>query len=322
MAIAELREYRPPLTRAPGFLRFWSENVREAEEQPLNAIWKRGSSFTDRVKVTRLTFDGFADRSPIEGTLLESSQRRRRGPVLLHLHGYGGNRGRPTDFLGWTMLGFSVLAVDVRGQSGESADLASYTPGYVKGHMTKGIGSESTYYYRSVYMDCYRAVKCLLEKEALDATGIGAMGTSQGGGLSIVTAALHRKVAFALSGVPYLCNFERSVNVATAGPYLEVLDYLREHPEQEEEVYRTLSFFDAMNLAPMVSVPVIVSAGLQDTICPPSSVFAMFAKLASKDKELAVYPGVAHEDTGYHVERKMKWAVERSSRLGLLANEL
>jgi cephalosporin-C deacetylase len=312
MPISELRSYRPALTSTKTFKSFWRENKRLAEEQSLNAHWSDAEPFTDRLKTARLTFDGFLDRSPIEGLFIRDAKADPRSPVLIHFHGYGGNKGRVTDFLGWILLGFSVLAVDVRGQSGASADLASYQPGFVKGHMTKGIEGEATYYYRYVYMDCYRAVNCLLERDDLDPSKVGVMGSSQGGGLSITTASLNSKVAFLISGVPYLCNFQRAVNVATAGPYLEILDYLREHPYQEEDVFRTLTYFDAMNLAPLVTVPALVSVGLIDTICPPSTVFAAYHRISSNKKELAIYPGVAHEDTGFHIERRMEWALKQS----------
>jgi cephalosporin-C deacetylase len=311
MPISELRSYRPPLTRTKKFKAFWNENIRMAEEQNLNPRQKEIRSFTNKVKVSKVTFDGFLDKSPIQGLLIRRGGTDSRRPTLVSFHGYGGNKGHLTDFLGWVLLGFSVFAIDIRGQFGESADRALYEPGYVKGHMTKGIESESTYYYRYVFMDCYRAVKCMLERDDVEASKVGVMGTSQGGGLSITTAALNRNVAFLISGVPYLCNFERAVNITTVGPYLEILDYLREHPYEEKDVFRTLSYFDAMNLAPMVRVPALVSVGLLDTICPPSTVFSAYNHMGSNDKELAIYPGVAHEDTGFHIERKMEWAVKQ-----------
>ena len=138
----------------------------------------------------------------------------------------------------------------------------------------------------------------------MDKHTLGTSGTSQGGGLSIATAALNPGVKMMMSAIPFLCHFDRAVDLSSGGPYPEILDYLREHPEREERVYRTLSYFDAMNLAPMVKVPSLVSVGLLDTICPPSTVFATYNHLGSREKELAIYPGVGHEDLGVHIERK------------------
>jgi cephalosporin-C deacetylase len=63
-----------------------------------------------------------------------------------------------------------------------------------------------------------------------------------------------------------------------------------------------------MNFAPEIMKPAIFSVGLIDTICPPSTVFAAYNHLGSKDKTIEVYHGMAHEEIGVHVEKKMKFA--------------
>ena len=57
-----------------------------------------------------------------------------------------------------------------------------------------------------------------------------------------------------------------------------------------ETAYRTLSYVDVANLAPMVTCPAVVTVGLWDVICPPSTIFGTFNRLSSADKELMVYP--------------------------------
>jgi cephalosporin-C deacetylase len=157
-------------------------------------------------------------------------------------------------------------------------------------------------------MDCYRAVNCISERNDVNQDVIGAMGVGQGGGLSLATAAFNKKIKMAMAGFPLLCDFERAANMAVQGPYLEIADYLRNHPEQEESVFRTFSYFDVMNLAPFVQVPTLISIGLIDTVTPPSTVFAAYNWLAARGKELAIYPAVAHEDTTNSVARRMRWA--------------
>jgi cephalosporin-C deacetylase len=176
--------------------------------------------------------------------------------------------------------------------------------------MTKGILDENTYYYRYVYMDCYRAINYVLTREDVDENKIGVTGISQGGGLSIATIALHKKVSLSLPSVPYLCNFERAINVASTGPYLEILNYIKVHPDREERVMETLSYFDNMNLAPEINASILISVGLVDTICPPSTIFATYHHVSSREKKLEVYPGMGHEEPNIHVEKKMKTAIE------------
>ena len=50
-----------------------------------------------------------------------------------------------------------------------------------------------------------------------------------------------------------------------------------------------------------------MSVGLLDTVCPPSTIFTTFNHIASRIKELAVYPGMGHESHGVHREKKIEW---------------
>lgn len=310
LALKELKNYKPPLTRRGDFKKFWEENVKIAEDQPLNFSEKKVEYFTNRVEVYKILFEGFIDKTPITALFIKDSKNKEASPTIVFFHGYGSSKGVVTDYLGWIMLGFSILAVDVRGQAGEAPDHARYPFGSITGNMTKGIQDKSTYYYRYVYMDCYRAVKYVLERKDVDRNRIGVSGMSQGGGLSIAVTALHPNISIAMPSVPYLCHFDRAVYVAEAGPYLEILNYLRTRPEEEEKIMETLSYFDGMNFAPEIMKPTIFSVGLIDTICPPSTVFAVYNHLGSKDKIIEVYHGMAHEEIGVHVEKKMKFASE------------
>jgi cephalosporin-C deacetylase len=120
-------------------------------------------------------------------------------------------------------------------------------------------------------------------------------GESQGGGIALAAAALADGVAAALVDVPFLCNFERGMDVASTGPYLELTSYLGAHHDAVERVLQTLGYFDGVNLAKRVSSPVMFSAALMDTTCPPSTVFAAFNACASTRKELLTYRFNGHE---------------------------
>jgi len=270
---------------------------------------KKVSYPVKRVKVNSLTFDGFLDGTPISAWHLRPSGKG-AFPNMLFLHGYGGNKGSVSDYLGWVLQGYNVMAVDVRGQSGDTPDFARYPSGNIIGNMTKGILDKSNYYYRYVYMDCLRALDLLLDMDGAGGKGVGVTGVSQGGGLTIVVSALDRRVTLSMPEVPYLCQFERAVEVASQGPYLEILNYIRMNPEDADGAYETLSYFDAMNFAPELRCPTLVSVGLIDTVCPASTIFSTFNHMAAREKELSIYPGMGHESLNVHQERRISWSAK------------
>jgi cephalosporin-C deacetylase len=79
------------------------------------------------------------------------------------------------------------------------------------------------------------------------------------------------------------------------------------HPQHERQVFRTLSYFDSMNLAPQVRCPTLVAVGLVAKCCPPSSIFGTINHLQCT-KEFRVYRYHEHVDVLRHFRHKLAWA--------------
>lgn len=103
-------------------------------------------------------------------------------------------------------------------------------------------------------------------------------------------------------------HFRRAVDIAAQPPYTEIAAYCRTWPGREAEIYRTLSYFDGMNLAGRITCPVLMNVGLQDVVCPPSTIYAAFNHLASTEKEMKVFPYNGHEGNPNHLLHKLHWA--------------
>jgi len=173
-------------------------------------------------------------------------------PAIVQYHGYSGNKQDAHHYLMWALQGYVVLAVDSRGQSGESTDAGIYPGGHEKGWMTQGILDKEAYYYRGGFVDCVRALDFVCERDEVDASRIGITGMSQGGALTCAVAGLDDRPVVAMPEMPYLCNYKHAVDMAVRHPYLEIMDYLKKYPRIEDQVWRTLSYFDNMNLADQI----------------------------------------------------------------------
>jgi cephalosporin-C deacetylase len=64
--------------------------------------------------------------------------------------------------------------------------------------------------------------------------------------------------------------------------------------EREEELFTQLGYVDAQHLAPRIQGEVMMSVGLMDQICPPSTQFAAYNKIRA-EKSLRLYPDYGHE---------------------------
>jgi cephalosporin-C deacetylase len=232
-------------------------------------------------------------------------------PGAVVYHGYGGRGARPLELYALAAQGFAVLSVDVRGQCGEAGDVPGDGYGHARGWLTQGIRSPSTYYYRTVYADAVRALEVLCAIDAVDATRVAVTGPSQGGALSLAAAALSDRAAFVWADIPFMCHLQRGVDIASDGPYPEIADFLRRMPALEATVWNTLAYFDNLVLAPWVTAPTVITAGLWDDVCPPSTIFPTYARLGTDDKQLRTYPCLGHDLTYEIDEARLTTLVQR-----------
>lgn len=307
LPLETLRTYEPPLTREDDFNLFWENTLAESARQELNLRLEPMEVPFRNAAFFHARFDGFGG-APLAGTYARPLGDGPFPGIALY-HGYSGRRPDAWELLTWVSQGYAVLATDVRGQGGESGDSLPYPGGHAPGFMTMGIGDPLTYYYRGAYADTVRALDALTCQPEVDGTRIGAAGGSQGGALTLVAAALDKRVKAAVAEIPFLCHFRRATTLVNTSPYSEIVNYFRRTGADEEQVYRTLSYFDCMNMAPRISAATLVTAGLMDEICPPSTVFAAYNRISST-KEILVSTFAQHVTFPGVLEARARWFAE------------
>ena len=302
--IEKLEACLPPLTREPDFYDFWEATLKESRQEPLNAKVDRMDYPSPYVEVFRVSYAGF-HRVPVSGWLLiPAFIRADKHPCLIQYHGFGNHKGWPSGLMHWVMMGLCVLAIDCRGQSGESGSEGS-AGGFTTNLTSYGLLNREEYYYRGLYMDAVRAMDYACSLPFVDESRIILRGTSQGGALALAVAALDSRPALCLANVPSNCNIPRRVE-GRFGAFSGVNDYLRKHPDALEQAYTTLSYFDIMNMAEWIRCPVFASVGLADKTCPAECFAAAYNRISS-EKELICYPFNEHDGAReYHLEKELE----------------
>ena len=207
-------------------------------------------------------------------------------PAILHVQGYSTFAQQSWGYPGDDMIS---LVLNIRGH-GFSQDFIN--PGF-PGYLQYMVEDKELYIYRGAYMDCIRAMDFLFEQEEVDKKRVAVEGGSQGGALSIATAALdNERVALCVPHVPFLSDFEDYFKVA-GWPGGEFERYFESRPASKETVMKTLSYIDIKNLAPWIKVPVFMGVGLVDTVCPPHINFAAYNQVTTP-KNYVVYPEAGH----------------------------
>jgi cephalosporin-C deacetylase len=222
---------------------------------------------------------------------------------VVQFHGYSGNAGEWTEKLRWTSLGFSVAAMDCRGQGGKSEDVGGVKGTTLRGHIVRGLeDGPDKLLFRDIYLDTAQLAGIVMGMPEVDPTRVGCTGGSQGGGLTLACAALEPRIKRAFPIYPFLCDYQRVWEMDLAkGAYEELAYWFRSFDplhEREAEVFTRLGYIDNQHLAPRIRAEVCMAVGLMDTICPPSTQFAAYNRMRCP-KSMLLYPDFGHEGLPY-----------------------
>ena len=320
MPLERLREYRTSTGEPDGLDDWWAARLAQARAQASPpTLTPHQPGLYDPFEVYDVEFSG-AGGDRVRAWYLRPGGDGTARPVVVKFIGYGGGRGTPSEHILLAALGYAVLVMDSRGQGGRSTIGATGDgPGSTGPEnsqvMTRGILNPESYYFTRLFTDAVRAVDTAVELAGSPDPGsarVAVTGASQGGALALATAALAGEtVAVCHADVPFLCDIQRAITLAPRAPYTEIPEFLAENVTLIEPALNTLRYIDCALLARRISAATLVSVGLMDGICPPSTVFAAYNEIPVQDKEIAVFPYSGHSWPKAHVERQLRHLRDR-----------
>ena len=299
MPLEQLREYRGRNPRPDDFEDYWDAAIAEMKatkaEVELVPSEEIKAPFAECFD---LYFTGVGG-ARVHAKYLRPKSGPTPHPAAVIFHGYSWSSGDWSDKLGYVGLGFSVAALDCRGQGGSSEDVGGVKGNTLHGHIIRGLGdAPEKLLFRQIYLDCAQLAGIVMERPEVDASRVGATGGSQGGGLTLACAALEPRVKRAAPIFPFLCDYQRVWEMDLAvNAYDELRAFFRMFDplhQREQELFARLGYIDCQHLAPRIKAEMMMVTGLMDQVCPPSTQFAAYNKIESK-KQMVIYPDFGHE---------------------------
>ncbi|MYS21516.1 cephalosporin-C deacetylase [Streptomyces sp. DvalAA-14] len=301
LPLEQLRGYRSDSVEPADFDRFWADTLAEARGHDLDPRFERVRSGLTTLETYDATFSGFGGHR-IKGWFVVPAGTTEPLPLVVEFLGYGGGRGLPHTATLWASAGYAHFVMDTRGQgsgwsTGDTVDPVGSGPA-APGFLTRGIEDPDAFYYRRVFTDAVRAVEAARSHPLADAARTAVTGISQGGGITLAVGGLVPDLVAIAPDVPFLCDFPRAATLTDQLPYREIGHYLSAHRLAAARVFTTLGYFDGVHFAARGRAPALFSTGLEDDICPPSTVFAAYNAYAGQDKRIEVHPFNSHEGGG------------------------
>ncbi|GGF95376.1 acetylxylan esterase [Paenibacillus abyssi] len=303
--VMELQAYSAPQTSPEDLGQFWERTLAEAKQRPLLDRKERKQGLSPYTEEYHVTYQGF-DETPIHGWFLlpQFAKAGQDGlPCIVFYHGYHGGKGSPEVYAHWLLQGYAVFAIDVRGQGGETGNALPQTFGMSGGWITQGLLDPNQSYYRAITVDAIRAVEWAAQQPEINAQEIYVVGGSQGGGLALITGALSDIPSKVIADIPNMCHMDYGIMHAQ-GSLTEAASFVSKFPDKLEQVLRTLSYFDMLNLVGKLKVPVMVTASLKDPVCMPETIFAVYNRMEAP-KQLHIYPFNGHFTSGGHFQKQV-----------------
>ncbi len=166
------------------------------------------------------------------------------------------------------------------------------------------------FYYNRVVLGSIRAVDFLCGLPEYNGKSLGVTGSSQGGALSVITAALHKQVTFFAAVHPAMCDHSAFLQHRAGGwPHYF---YNQSSPNKEE--IQVSRYYDVVNFARRLSIPGWFSWGYNDEVCPPTSMYSAYNSITSP-KELHPYLETGHY---WYQEQYDEWNNWLWKQLGII----
>jgi len=300
---------KPTIENPTDFTAFWDKAKTELSKIPIDArMTLLPERCTENVNVYHVNIQNYRAGSRLYGILC-IPKKEGKYPALLRVPG-AGIRPYAGDVAS-AEKGIITLEIGIHGVP-VNMDVSVYNnlnAGSLNGYWYFNLENKDRYYYKRVYMGCIRANDFLTSLPQFDGHNLGVTGGSQGGALSIVTAALDARVKYLTAFYPALSDLTGYLNGRAGGwPHLFNKDNIVYNNSKEK--ITTASYYDVVNFARLLKIPGMYTWGFNDETCPPTSMYASYNVIIAP-KTLFLAPETGHWTYPEQNEKLNAWMIEK-----------
>jgi cephalosporin-C deacetylase-like acetyl esterase len=284
----EPEKIQPTVKDPVDFDTFWTNAIAEARKLELDPrITIMPERCTSDVNVYHISFQNERRGSRIYG-ILAVPKMPGKYPAILKVPGAG---IRPYSGDSRTAaMGFITLEIGIHGipVNLDPEVYYSLNSAALAGYPSIRLNDPNNHYYNRVYLGCVRAVDFIFSLPEFNGNDVAVTGGSQGGALTIVTAALDKRIKYMAAMFPALCDHTGYLNKRAGGwPH-----YFRNSEPGPGEL-ETLGYYDVVNFARRLSVPGYYTWGYNDLTCPPTSMYSAY-NVINSPKQLYIFQETGH----------------------------
>lgn len=280
-----------PYTQQPAdFVEFWNKAKNEAQQCPMTFTTKYVPEYSnEKVDCYLVKLQCYKKGQHVYGYLTRPKAKGKY-PVVLCPPGAGVKTLKePMRHRFYAEQGFIRLEMEIHGLNPELSpetfkDLSASFGDY----LLKGLDDRDNYYMKKVYLACVRAIDYLTSLDEWDGKNVIVQGGSQGGALALITAGLDSRVTLCVANHPALSDMA-GYKAGRADGYPHFFTKLNDYRTDTPEKLQTMAYYDVVNFARQINIPVYLTWGYNDNTCPPTTSYIVYNTLTCP-KEALITP--------------------------------
>lgn len=310
----EPEKLRPAAPCPADFDAFWAKGREEVKKVPLDAKVEPSAKWSNaNWNVWGVSFATLGGRR-VYGWLAKEKSVKGKLPVIVQVAaaGFGGWSQNPRMTPGYLNLFMTVFPFPPDAETQKpayeklNADCRAKWPGASR-YCTAGIASDDPRdcYFYPVLLGIDRAIDWVAAREDADLGRFVYDGTSQGGGFGLFCVGLNRHFTKGVFHVPALTDH----SAHRAGRFDGWPQFWKEQTNdvRRAAVERNAPYYDGVNFAQRIRVPVTVTCGTADSACHPHCVWTAYNQIPAKDKRIKTGFAMPHGEWGQFYLRTAEW---------------
>ncbi|MBO4648552.1 MAG: acetylxylan esterase [Lentisphaeria bacterium] len=287
-------------TKMPAdFEAYWKERIRKMRERkPEITVKEITDGFSRSFRENARFYDVRIADGEINATGILTIPRwpdKKKMPVVITFGGASwiGARIRYDDAIANNAIYYCMNIHDTVNQvTGEMKTQLRKRPD-IAAYQYNNLLDKEKYMPGKIFLRIVRSLDYLKTRPEWNGKDLIATGPSFGGCQTIVATALDPQVSLCFPGGAAMCDHLGSRNNQIDG-WPKLLKRYQANPEQRKQAEENSAYFDAANMARLIHCPTVFAVGFIDQTCPPTSVYAAFNNVPSKNKRMMNATRAAH----------------------------
>lgn len=295
----------PKTSKEIDFKSFWSTAVNQVRSVSMQSETKlNAKASSSKFNVYDIKFRSY-QKILIYGRLYIPKKKKKTNPII-----FCNDYNTPNIYKKYKLPeDFSYLFLTLRGHHTlnftieEDEKNEKLTPNF----LIENIYEPKHYYLTGLYLDIVRSIDFLRLNKNIDCSSISIIAKGISVSAALLAQSFNKRIKCLVLDSPNFVDLETSQNKSLSDATNEINKFISSLKRDRAKIKSNLSYYDGVNFADKVDIPILMVVGLRDHLSCPKASFGLFHHF-NCDKTIEIYPDDGNECGGpKQFTKSLKW---------------